>query len=219
MDYFFRRHKKMNVVEIRGRLTGTEFFDMVHVTPVTPGLNGLISYPVNESGVAQSAGTATDPVHVLTPQSKIVSPTITVATAAYTANDCVGGVLTLTDAMRENGGTGYLKELLIKDGSGTQKPALEILVFNATPAASTFTDGDTAVLHADDVPKVIGHIPVYASNYTLIGGVYVARVDGLDQIVQSGAASKNLYAAIVCPGTPDFVAATDLNIDFKFMRE
>jgi hypothetical protein len=63
MDYFFRRHKKMNVVEIRGRLTGTEFFDMVHVTPVTPGLNGLVSYPVNESGVVQSAGTATDPVN------------------------------------------------------------------------------------------------------------------------------------------------------------
>jgi hypothetical protein len=51
MDYFFRRHKKMNVVEIRGRLTGTEFFDFAHVTPATPGMNAVVTSVVDANGL------------------------------------------------------------------------------------------------------------------------------------------------------------------------
>ena len=40
-----------NVVEIRGRLTGTEFFDFAHVTPATPGMNAVVTSFVDANGL------------------------------------------------------------------------------------------------------------------------------------------------------------------------
>ena len=40
-----------HVVEIRGRLTGTDLFDMVHVTPATPGMNAVVTSLVDANGL------------------------------------------------------------------------------------------------------------------------------------------------------------------------
>jgi hypothetical protein len=176
---------------------------------------GPFVVPKNESGVVQSAGTATDPVHVLTPQSKIVSPTITVSTSVYEAGDCVGGKLTLTDAVRASGGSGVLQTITIVDSSNIN-PALEIIIFNSNPTAATLTDG-SAIAFSTDVSKVIQRIPVYASDYTTVGGVAIATITP-GMIVQA-VGSANLYAALNAVAAHDFVAATDLQVKFGFLQD
>jgi hypothetical protein len=158
------------------------------------------------------------------PPNRIITPTITVSTDAYTANDCVGGKLTLKNAMRV--GSGILQDLLITDKSGTQKPQLEIYIFDSDPTLaadgytpSVLTDADTIALN-EGADKLLARLDVYPSDYVLekSGGVYTAHLKNLGVIV-TALAGNNLYAAIKCVGTPDFVNADDLGMRFKFMRD
>ena len=151
--------------------------------------------------------------------SDIISPTVTVDTSAYSANDVIGGKLTLTNAMRVNGGTGLLQSLMLIDTSGTQKPALEIIIFNADPTASTITDQATISVHTDDVAKVIRKIDVAASDWTLIGGKYYADISPGTRLLKSASGSKNLYAAIVAVGTPTFAASTNFKVNFGILQD
>ncbi len=125
--------------------------------------------------------------------SKIVSPTITVDTDAYEAGDCVGGKITLTDAMRVSGGSGVLQSLTVIDASNT-KPYLEVLIFNDDPTAATLTD-QAAIALSTDVSKVIHRIPIYTSDYTTVAGVAMADIN-ISKVVEA-VGSKNLYACIV----------------------
>lgn len=148
-----------------------------------------------------------------------IAPTVTVDTSAYAAGDCIGGKLTLTDAMRVNGGTGILQSLFLLDRSGTQKPALEILVFNSDPSSSTLTDQAAVSIHANDVSKIIRRIPIAAGDWGLVAGIYMADLSPGSRMLQAAAGSKNLYATIVATGAHDFVASTDLSIRFGLMRD
>jgi hypothetical protein len=176
-------------------------------------VKALANVVVNESGVAQSAGTATDPVHVLTPQSKIVSPTITVATTPYAAGDCVGGKLTLTDAVRVSEGTGVLQSISVIDSSNI-KPALEIVIFNADPSAATLTD-NAEIAFSTDVSKISHRISIYSNNYTTVGGVAIASVN--PGMVVQAVGSANLYACIMAVAAHEFVAVSDLQVKFGFI--
>jgi hypothetical protein len=147
-----------------------------------------------------------------------IQPTLAVDTAAYQAGDCVGGKLTLTNAMRVSGGTGVLQSLFLMDRSGTQKPALEILIFNADPTSSTLTDNSAVSLHADDISKVIRRLSIAATDWVLVAGNYIADLSPGGRIL-AASGSANLYATIVAVGAPDFVATTDLIVRFGIMRD
>ena len=178
---------------------------VVEKTPLTS--IGVSSITAGETHIGEVGG-STDQI----------SPTVTVDTAAYSAGDVIGGKLTLTNAMRVSGGTGLLQSLLLIDASGTQKPALEILIFNSDPTASTLTDQATISVHADDVSKVIRKIDISASDWTLIGSKYYADLSPGSRVLKASG-SRNLYAAIVAVGTPTFAAATNLSIRFGILRD
>lgn len=148
-------------------------------------------------------------------KGKIVTPTITVSTSVYEAGDCVGGKITLTDAMRVTGGSGVLQSITVIDVSAT-KPALELLIFNADPTAATLTD-QAAVALSTDISKVIHRIPIYTSDYTTVASVSIADIT-VNKVVEA-VGSDNLYAAIVATGAHEFVAATDLKMSFGFLQD
>jgi hypothetical protein len=147
--------------------------------------------------------------------SKIVTPTITVSTSVYEAGDCVGGKITLTDAMRVSGGSGVLQSITVIDVSAT-KPALELLLFNADPTAATLTD-QAAVALSTDITKVMHRIPIYTSDYATVASVSIADIT-VNKVVEA-VGSDNLYAAIVATGAHDFVAVTDLKMSFGFLQD
>jgi len=146
----------------------------------------------------------------------VITPTITVDTAAYAAGDSIGGKITLTDAMRVSGGTGVLSGITLIDRAN-QKPALEIFLFDSNPAAATITDQAAFVFSTDDL-KVIAKIVVAAADWTTINSKATAELANLNRVVKASG-SANLYAAIVAGGAPDFVASTDLQLRFKFFQD
>lgn len=146
----------------------------------------------------------------------VITPTITVDTAAYAAGDSIGGKITLTDAMRVSGGTGVLSGITLIDRAN-QKPALEIFIFDSNPAAATITDQAAFVFGTDDL-KVIAKIVVEAADWTTINSKATAELANLNRVVKASG-SAHLYAAIVAGGAPDFVASTDLQLRFKFFQD
>jgi hypothetical protein len=152
--------------------------------------------------------------------TKIVTPTITVSTGAYTAGDSIGGKITLQDAMRVNGinalGSGILSGITLLDRSN-QKPELEIFIFESHPAAATITDNDAFVFSTDDL-KVIGKVVVATADWTTTDSKAVAEMSNLNIVVKA-VGEAHLYAALVATGAPDFVATDDFQARFKFFQD
>lgn len=145
--------------------------------------------------------------------SKIVTPTINVLTDAYDSGDCVGGIIPLEDAVID--GTGVLQSILVLEKTGTLQPDLSILIFDREP--TTPEDGAELVL-GTDMDDIIAKIDVTSQDYVLLGGIYVANVRGLMEIIEPFTGS-DLYAVIVAGESIQFDEITDLMIKFKFMRD
>lgn len=144
----------------------------------------------------------------------VVTPTITVDTAVYAAGDSIGGKIVLPNAVRVSGGTSLLYHIHIFDRSN-QKPTGNILLFNADPAAATITDNAAFVYSTDDF-KQVARIPVAAGDYVTINSKASADLANLGRQVKA-VTGTSLWAVFVTDGAPDFVAATDLQIIFKFI--
>lgn len=143
-----------------------------------------------------------------------VTPSITVDTAVYAAGDTVGGIVTLTGAVRVSGGSSLLHSIHILDRSN-QKPTGSILLFNANPAAATATDNNAFVYSTDDL-KQVARIPVASGDYVSVNSKASAGLTNLGRMVKA-ASGTSLYAVFVTDGAPDFVAGTDLQIIFNFI--
>lgn len=142
-----------------------------------------------------------------------VTPTITAA-GIYHANDCIGGKMTLTDALLGDGENALFVDLHVTDISN-QKPTLEVLIFDSNPTAATLTD-HAAVALSTAVSKVAGVIHVTAADWVTIGGMGFATVSKVFEI-EGQAGSNNLYAAAMVTATPTMVGVNDLI--FKFGLE
>ncbi len=148
-------------------------------------------------------------------KGKIISVTPVITAGVYHASDCVGGKLTLTDAMVADGGVALLTGVCITDAAN-QKAAFEIVIFNANPTAATLTD-NAAIAFATDLGKVVAKIPVATTDWATIGGVAVADVQWM-RTIEGVAGSNNLYAAVMCVGAPTYVAVSDLVFKFGMDR-
>lgn len=138
------------------------------------------------------------------------TPTVS-TTPAYTAGDTIGSKITLANAVLISGAEASLKSLTITDKSN-QKPALEVVIFNADPAGSTFTDNAALVIAAADATKVIARVTVAAGDWVTIGGIGVATV-AVDRVL-AASGGTTLYAALQAAGTPTFVSTTDITVRF-----
>ncbi len=147
-------------------------------------------------------------------KGKIISVTPVVTVGAYHANDCVGGKLTLTDALVADGGSALLTNVVVVDDAN-QKAALEVVFFNANPAAATLTD-NAAIVFSTDLAKVIARVPITAADWATVGDAAVADVQCLRTL--EGVSGNNLYAAVMTTGTPTFGAAGDLTFRFGLDR-
>ncbi len=146
----------------------------------------------------------------------ILSPTVTVDAGAYQAGDVVGGKLTLTSAMRVSGGTGKFETLTVIE-KGTQAAVLDVLIFDADPAAGTYTDAAALTVHDTDAGKLIQRVHVAAADYVSTGGYGVASIPLNLTLKASG--SANLFAIITTSGTPTYSATSSLKVRFGIQRD
>lgn len=147
-----------------------------------------------------------------------ITPSITVDTAAYAAKDNIGGKLTLTNAVRINGGVSILQSVMVIDRSNQNK-ALNIFLFDAD-LASTITDNAEPNLSSADIGKIVRRITILASDYVTVDHAGtdfgIAEITALAKVVKS-AATTSLWMIITTPDAPDYVLATDLIVRLSFL--
>ena len=144
-----------------------------------------------------------------------VTPTVTVG--AYDANDCVGGILTITGAIRIAGAGAILQSIVLTD-MAAQKKEMQVFIFNANPAAGTYTNNGALDIHDTDMGYCIGAIKIAATDYLEAADNAVATVTNIGLICEP-ASGTTLYAVVKTPDTPTYAAATDLSFKFGFLRD
>lgn len=134
----------------------------------------------------------------------MVTPTLT--TAAYTTHDCVGGLMTFSDAARVTGGGGTLTNIVVVDDGG-QDSDMELWLFD------------------DEVTEVGDHdrfIPAEAELHSLIAIVALTTAGWKDAGTPSAqvqavalrfdATGNSLYGQLVTRGEPTYLAVDDLTV-------
>jgi hypothetical protein len=136
-----------------------------------------------------------------------ISQTPTITAGAYSAKDCVGGLLTFANATRVTGGSAVLNTVLIIDNDD-EKAGLELWLFNANPtvaadnAAMTFSDANML--------KFIGMVPIPTADYGSLANNGAATVRGVG--LEFASASTSIYGQLKCTGTPTYTATSDLTV-------
>lgn len=145
-----------------------------------------------------------------------ISNTITTTNAgAYTAEDNIGGINTITNALRVSGGTEILMDILIWD-KDDQKAALQIDYWDASPSG-TYTN-DSGQVIAGDSAKWLGTVEITASDYKTTGAVGKAALKNLG-VVLKGNASRNIFFTIKTTGTPTYTSTSGLIIKHGFLQD
>jgi len=136
--------------------------------------------------------------------------TLTVNTNAYSAGNCVAGLIHLTNVMRKAGGSGVLLNLSAIE-VGTQEAPLSLLFFSRKPIATFADHAAFPTLALADAQAIVGVVQVAAADYTTVGGVSTAVESGGAQALISDAGT-DLWLAINTSGTPTFAAANALSL-------
>jgi hypothetical protein len=140
----------------------------------------------------------------------VVSVTPTVSTSpAYTAGDLVGGKMTFANVIRAASESSILRQVIITD-LAMQSAELDLILFDADPSGTTFTDNAAFDIADADLVKIIGIL-------TLAAADYAAFVDSSAGIITSQlgivpASGTSLYGALVTRGTPTFAGTTDVTV-------
>lgn len=185
---------------------------------VTAGATGSISAKLRSISRDLVLATPAGEAHIgeVGGSSLTVTPTHTVDTAAYTAGDTVGGIITIANAFRASGKESILQSIHILDRSN-QKPTGNLLFFNASPSAATTTDNAAFVYSTDDL-KEVARVAIVSADYVTINSKAVANLSNLGRQVYA-TTGTSLYVVFVTDGAPDFVASTDLQISYSFLRD
>lgn len=144
---------------------------------------------------------------------KISGATVGVDANAYSSGDLLGTKLTLSSVLPFANNEPYLFDVVVQDLTA-QKSALDVILFDADPTGTTFTNNGALDIADADLPKIIGVVSVAATDYVDFADSSVACVSKV--IAVNPASGKNLYACLVARGTPTY-AANELSIAFGFL--
>ena len=145
-----------------------------------------------------------------------IQNTLTVTNGAYTIGDVVGGLITFTGAVRENGGTALVQSVKL---SGVAAIAYNLFFLNAniaTPAA----DNAAFAWAAADTAKYLGHTAIAAADYLpdQSAGFNSVSVRNIGLMVKAAASTQSIYGylvatAVTSPGTTTIYLTVDFRPD------
>ncbi len=147
-----------------------------------------------------------------------VTPEIPTSAGAYTAADCVGGLLQIKDVMTCDNGTAILKSIQVRDNANQKQP-LTIILFSSQPTGATTTDNSAFAYGTSSFLKQIAKINILATDYETIDSKATADVDTFGNVLKS-VGGLDLWAVIVTTGTPTYAAnSTTLFVTFGFLQD
>lgn len=140
-------------------------------------------------------------------------PLVTTA-GAYSANDYVGALMTLTDIARVDEGSVLIQSIAVQVKSN-QTGALSLLLFDAEPDSTTIADNGALAINAADVFKV--KAAPLISTVRNLGTGCVYEIDNLALMLQPEE-GRDLYAALVTNTAWTLASVADVNVDIKAFR-
>lgn len=142
------------------------------------------------------------------------------ASSAYTANNEVGGLVTLSPAFLE-AGSGILQSIRLTF-LDAQTAEFDVYQFSANPSATTWTDKTGPSIAAADVPKVKPPIKL-TNNASGLGTHTVYGIDQLGRALSSGLSAgfpvTSDYFVIVTTGTPTFGSTADATFCASYLQD
>lgn len=157
-----------------------------------------------------------------------VTPTVS-TTPAYTAGDQVGGVITLTDVIRQDSNLGYgtakLTDISVFCKSANSS-AYEVLLFRNSPTMTSTDNGSFQITSAN--AATAGYIgrASFGNSYTTSGASAGAGVNAFSsdaninltvRKLSTETLPTNIFAVVKTTGTPTYTSTTDLVISFNFI--
>jgi hypothetical protein len=140
------------------------------------------------------------------------------ATPDYDDGDVIGGKMTLSNLGRVLGGSGSLTSAAVysKVDIGASIP-IRVIVFNANPADSTFTENSAPSIHANDLAKIIGVIDL--SQRLDLGTPVVLFAAPFELVFKLPDGADDAYAVAIAGGTINLGSTTDLTFVFGAVQD
>jgi len=147
----------------------------------------------------------------------ILTPTaLVVDTSLYTTGDCVAGVLSIPDFVREPGRLSRVEVVTLGCLAANTGLAFDLLFLNANiGATSTLTDQSAATIAAVDLAKWVDTLNIPANAYTLIGATAKARVAPVQMDI-GPSSGTTMYCALVARSAPTY-GALELSLAIKVL--
>ena len=142
----------------------------------------------------------------------VVSQTPAVNTVAYATGDVVGSLLTFEGAALSGKTLIQAVGLNIKS---VQTAAFDLVLFNANPSASTFTNNEAFAVHTDDKEKVCGVIHI--TDLTNLGSNF-SYGQAKNEAYPISLVGTALYGVLVSRGTPTLLSTSDVTITVRLLR-
>lgn len=147
-------------------------------------------------------------------QGHVFEVTPTIDTLAYTAEDQVGGIQTITGCNAQGFDLGLLRSVTVVDES-KQSAALNIFFFDELPTVASVNNGPIDIVDAQMTAKCIGHVAIAATDYKPVSGSSTACVR-VEMPVKPAKVNSTIYAVVSTTGTPTYGAADDLTFKYAF---
>ena len=146
-------------------------------------------------------------LHVTPCAIATISQTPTVSTTpAYSAGDAIGGKLTFANATRVAAYSGRVKSVIVTD-QNKQNVVIDLVLFNADPSGTTFTDNSVLDVADADMVKIIARVPLV--DWTNLNDNAFCAVNNLS-LDFNLASGTSLYGCLITRGTPAFAATNDI---------
>jgi hypothetical protein len=149
---------------------------------------------------------------------KITGAQVGVSGAAYGTGDVIGTTSPIKiEPVRGVYGTGVLHSIIVQDLSN-QSGAIDLVIFDSNPTATTFTDNGALDIADADLPKVIGVVSVTSTDYASFADSSVATITNLGLLIKSLATTPNLW---ICPVSRDTktYAANELSLVIGVLQD
>lgn len=142
--------------------------------------------------------------------SKSIAPAAqpVVQAAAYTTGNLVGAKLTFSNVVRSGVNTGIIQGAQLFQRLTTNIP-YDLLLFNADPAATTFTDRANFAVAAADQDKIIGVIN-FAGPALLTSALYYQATAAGIVVDLTATSGTGLWGALIARGAITYTTTGDL---------
>lgn len=197
------------------RVVGLDIYNNIRVraTDFTSGSMSvtITSFPAADSSVIGSSG-GPAPSTTLGSSQPFSVPT----SGAYTANQVVGGPITLSGVNYAIGRRVNLRGLILRDKSANGK-GLDVYFLSTAPIG-TYTDKTSFTWNASDVRNIVGQFSISSTFWETNGGVAVADLSGIVKKMAVAGTALSMIIATQTGSTPTFNNG-DLSGDAEFDQE